>query len=54
MGRSPDMSAVALPLLKVMNLSDNEGWSMFDPDIRTTQRNDTLEAFERWRKFIAG
>lgn len=39
------VSAPLLPLLKAMCLSDNEGWSMFDPDIRIIQRNDTLEAF---------
>ena len=35
-----------LPLLKVMMLSDNEGWSLFDPKTRARQRNDTLAAFE--------
>jgi hypothetical protein len=34
------------PLLRVMMLSDNEGWSLFDPDTRARQRRDTLAAFE--------
>ena len=33
------------PLLRVMMLSDNEGWSMFDPEVRVQQRNDTLRFF---------
>jgi hypothetical protein len=36
-----------LPLLKVMMLSDNEGWSMFDPETRVRQRNETLDEFTR-------
>jgi hypothetical protein len=36
-----------LPLLKVMHLSDNEGWSLFDQETREQQRNDTLKAFEK-------
>lgn len=41
-----------LPLLKVMMLSDNEGWSLFDPKIRKQQRDDTLKAFERIEALI--
>ena len=33
------------PLLKVMMLSDNEGWVMFYPE-REQQRTETLQAFE--------
>lgn len=33
-----------LPLLKVMMLADNEGWTIFEP-IREQQRNETLEVF---------
>ena len=33
------------PLLRVMHLSDNEGWSMFEPETRALQRKETLEAF---------
>jgi hypothetical protein len=29
-----------------MMLSDNEGWSLFDPETRARQRRDTLAAFE--------
>jgi hypothetical protein len=41
-----------LPLLKVMMLSDNEGWTLFYPE-RAQQRSDTLEAFEELEKRIA-
>jgi hypothetical protein len=40
------------PLLRVMMLSDNEGWSMFDPETRARQRRDTLAAFEKVGKLI--
>ena len=36
---------ILLPFLRVMMLSDNEGWSMFEPEVRLQQRNDTLESF---------
>jgi len=42
-----------LPLLKVMMLSDNEGWSLFDPETRARQRNDTLQAFQRIEGIIS-
>jgi hypothetical protein len=42
-----------LPLLKVMMLADNEGWSLFYPDARAAQRQDTLEAFEEVEKLIS-
>jgi hypothetical protein len=35
-----------VPLLKVMMLSDNEGWVLFSSE-REQQRKDTLEAFQR-------
>ena len=35
------------PLLKVMMLGDNEGWSLFQPEIRARQRRDTLEVYNR-------
>jgi hypothetical protein len=41
------------PLLRVMMLADNEGWSMFHPETRTRQRIDTLAAFEEVRKLIS-
>jgi hypothetical protein len=40
-----------LRLLKVMMLSDNEGWSMFSPD-RDAQRSDTLETHAELEKLI--
>ncbi len=41
------------PLLRVMMLSDNEGWSMFDPETRARQRRDTLAAFKAVGKLIS-
>lgn len=40
------------PLLRVMHLSDCEGWSMFYPGTRVIQRNETLEAFRKVEKII--
>ena len=40
------------PLLKVMMLSDNEGWSLFEPKVRQQQRHDTIRAFERFQELI--
>jgi hypothetical protein len=42
-----------LPLLKVMMLSDNEGWSLFEPETRARQRRDTLQAFQRIERIIS-
>jgi hypothetical protein len=42
-----------LPLLKVMMLADNEGWSLFDPETRARQRRDTLQAFQRIERIIS-
>lgn len=33
------------PHLRVMMLVDNEGWSLFDPEVRARQRRDTLAVF---------
>jgi hypothetical protein len=41
------------PLLRVMMLSDNEGWSLFDPETRSRQRVDTLAAFEKVKQLIS-
>ena len=41
------ISPALFPLLRVMMLVDNEGWSMFDPETRARQRRDTLEAFAK-------
>lgn len=43
-----------LPLLRVMMLADNEGWSLFDSEVRARQRRDTLQAFERVEQLISG
>lgn len=40
------------PLLRVMMLSDNEGWSMFYPETRARQRNDTLKVFAHLESII--
>lgn len=42
-----------LPLLRVMMLADNEGWSIFYPDARVEQRQDTLEAFAKVERLIS-
>lgn len=41
------------PLLKVMMLSDTEGWSLFEPEVRAQRWRDAIEAFERIEKLIA-
>jgi len=41
-----------LPLIKVMQLSDNEGWSLFEPEIRKRQRGDTVKAYERIQELV--
>jgi len=40
------------PLLKVMMLADNEGWSIFYSD-REQQRKETLEVFQKIEKLIS-
>ncbi len=40
------------PLLRVMMLSDNEGWSMFFPETRARQRSDTLKVFAHVESLI--
>lgn len=40
------------PLLKVIMLGDNEGWSLFDPEIRKRQYEDTLKAFEKVQRLV--
>lgn len=47
------ISPSLLPLLRVMMLSDNEGWSLFEPETRNQQYRDTLEAFKRVGELIA-
>jgi hypothetical protein len=41
------------PLLRVMMLSDNEGWSLFDAETRARQRRDTLAVFEKVGRLIS-
>ena len=41
-----------LPLLKVMMMGDNEGWSLFEPEIRNRQYNDTAASFQEFEKII--
>lgn len=43
---------VLFPLLRVMMLSDNEGWSMFFPEVRDQQKRDALAEFSRIGEFI--
>jgi len=40
------------PLMKVMMMGDNEGWSLFDPQVRKQQYIDAIEAFDRVHKII--
>ena len=46
---SPDL----WPLLKVMMLSDTEGWSLFDSEIREQRIRDAHAAFDRVEKLIS-
>jgi hypothetical protein len=41
-----------VPMLRVMNLGDSEGWSMFH-EARQTLRDDTLEAFKKIERLIS-
>jgi hypothetical protein len=42
------------PLLKVMMLSDNEGWVMFYQNDRSKQRKETMQVFHRIEAASAG
>lgn len=42
-----------LPFLKVMMLSDTEGWSLFEPEDRKQRIKDALKAFERFEELIS-
>jgi hypothetical protein len=44
---------ILLPFLRVMMLSDNEGWSMFESEVRLQQRNDTLRSFAHVESLIS-
>lgn len=41
-----------IPMLRVMNLGDSEGWSLFH-ESREVLRNDTLDAFKRIERLIS-
>ena len=43
-----------LPLLRVMMLVDNEGWSLFDLEKRSQRRNDAEKAFGKLDWLISG
>jgi len=47
------ISTSLLPLMKVMMLSDTEGWSLFEPEVREQQITDAMEAFERVERLIS-
>jgi hypothetical protein len=40
------------PLLKVMMMGDNEGWSLFEPAVRKQQYHDAVAAFDRVHQII--
>ena len=42
-----------LPLLKVMNLGDNDGWAIFDPPTWEYQRSDTIKVFEKLERLLS-
>jgi hypothetical protein len=42
-----------LPLLRVMNLGDSEGWALFHPETRARHRLDTLQAFETLERLLS-
>ncbi|HKI54749.1 MAG TPA: hypothetical protein VJ987_11540 [Anaerolineales bacterium] len=46
------ISPSVLPLLKVMMLSDTEGWSLFEPDVREQRMRDAMKAFKRVDELI--
>jgi len=41
-----------VPLLRVMNLADNDGWTLFHPDVRKRQRVDVIEEFEKIEELV--
>lgn len=47
------ISPALFPLLKVMMLSDNEGWTLFNSAVREQQRRDILQAFEHIQMLIS-
>lgn len=41
------VDAATFPIFKMMMLVDTDGWSLFDPENRERQRQQTLRAFEK-------
>lgn len=41
-----------IPFLRVMNLGDNDGWTLFEPVVRERQRLDIIEEFETIEKIL--
>ena len=41
-----------IPLLKVMHLADNDGWTLFEPSVREHQRIDIIEVFEKVERMV--
>jgi hypothetical protein len=41
------------PFLRVMNLADNDGWTLFDPTVNQRQRLEILEEFMKIERIIA-
>ena len=48
------ISPSLFPLLRAMMYSDNEGWSLFQPDTRARRRRDADVAFERIEQIVLG
>lgn len=47
------ISASLFPLLQAMMLSDNEGWSLFKPEVRAQRRRNADAAFQRIEQIIS-
>lgn len=46
------ISPALLPLLRVMMFSDNEGWSLFEPEVRIQQYRDAVAGFKRIQELV--
>jgi len=40
-------------LLLIMNLGDNDGWTLFKPEVRENQRVDIIDKFEKIEKLLS-
>ena len=40
-------------LLLIMNLGDNDGWALFNPEVRENQRIDIIDKFEKIEKLLS-